>query len=164
MERISSSETPSGDDLLRHPPPARERGQKEHDGGAQPRAEVGGTGGEVAELLVEGEGNGVGNGVVQPRDALPCAREVEAVHEVLLADMVLLVHHDGDDLVRGDERRGDAAVADEVARDEVALLKERHALGGQIFELVERELIDVGERRRHEADDLHRLLLGMGVL
>ena len=153
-----------GHDAPRHHPAPRDGGQEEHDGRPQPRAEIGGTGGEVTELFVEREGNGFGDGVVQPRDALVGARQVESVHEVLFADVILLIEHDGNDLIRRNERRGNAAVAHEIARDEVALQQKGDPLRRGMLHLIQRELIDFGERGGNEPHDLLRLFLGMCIL
>ena len=78
----------------------------QHHAGAHARADVGGTGGQVAELLAEGVADPLLEQVVHAVDVLPCLVEGEAAAHHLEAEVVFLVDHQADGFL-GSE--GDAA-------------------------------------------------------
>ncbi len=65
----------------------------EHDADADARADVGGTRGQVAQLLAEGVGDVLLDGIVELVDGVPAIVERKAAAEDLHAEMVLLVDH-----------------------------------------------------------------------
>ena len=78
----------------------------QHHAGPHPGADVGRAGGQVAELVAEGVTDALFQHVVNAVDLLPGLVEGEAAANDLQAQVVLLVDHQADRLLRGD---GDAA-------------------------------------------------------
>lgn len=113
------------DDAL-HLAQPRERRKKEHHRRAQPRAEVGRAGGEVAELRVKGETELFGKFPVERRKQIVRTRKAKPVRDVLFAQVILLVDHNGKFaaapvlvFVLVDERRAVLFVRRKLGADEV---------------------------------------------
>ncbi|MEY4180939.1 MAG: hypothetical protein RLY70_4514 [Planctomycetota bacterium] len=99
-------------------------GQVEHDAYSQARADIGGAGGEVAELFVEGERQAFFEQVVEVIDLAPSGFEVKpAVHD-LQSQMVFFVDHQAERLLRLDNDRARAFGFGEFAADQLAFDEE----------------------------------------
>ena len=99
-------------------------GQVEHDADADAGADVGGAGRQVAELGTVGVGELLFELVVEAIDSLPDVVEREPREHHLDAEMVLLVDHDRDVLLRSNRDAARTFAVGELARDELALDQE----------------------------------------
>ncbi len=98
-----------GEDLLH--PLGQDQGRKvDQDGGAHPRADVGRAGGEIAETPRRTRtASPALERVVEAADRVPGLLELHPALQALEAQVVLLVDHDAERLVRRDGEARDAA-------------------------------------------------------
>ena len=93
----------------------------QHDGGAHAGAEIGGAGGEVAELGVKGIGQQAFQLRVHAVHHLKGAGEVQSGADALNAKVILLIDHDGNALLAVHDHSAARGASRMLAADEMAL-------------------------------------------
>ena len=125
-------------------------------------AGIGGTGGEIPQLLVKGEAHLPGQRIVNPEAGGGCGQQIQLRPDGLDAQMVILADHDSHRILGADHRSGGFGVVQQVAGDQPAL---RHGLAGcrrhfpQPVEL-EALVLPGGLQRPHRPRDADRRKLG----
>ena len=95
----------------------------QHDRHADSRSHIGGADGQIAELLVEGEGEGLTQQIVNVIDLLPGSVELQSAPQDLNTKVILLVDHQrtglaGRDAHAATPRRGGVLTTDQMTFDE----------------------------------------------
>jgi hypothetical protein len=132
----------------------------EEDRCPEARPHIGGTGSEVAELVMKGVGELLAELLIEGVHGGPGTAEAESRGEGLEAEMVLLIHHDRDrPFVRKHHRtplRRTGRLSQEVPGDQASLHEDFPVARREGFEFVELRSGKVGDfpaRRRHPVED-----------
>ena len=98
-------------------------GQVQQQACPHSRPGIGGTGGQIAQLFVEGEGHVPGKLILGVEAFFRCTGQIKAVAHGLNAEVILFIHHDGEVLLFPQKHGGGSGVGQQVFTDLMAFRK-----------------------------------------